>query len=513
MPTPDENARTERGGWIMPGAFAAASLVLHLAVLGRYGIFRDEFYYLACARRLDWGYVDHPPLSIVFLAGWTKFFGDGIVALRLPGILAGAAIVFLAGLLAREMHGKRFAQAVACLSVLIAPLFLAVSNFYSMNVFDQLCWTLLALILVRCINTGDTRYWLLFGLVAGLGLQNKVSVLFLGAGVAVGVLLTRYRGHLLKKDIWLGGLLAGALFLPYVLWQAPRGYPTLEFMHNAATLKNTASSPLLLFQGTLLEMHPANALIWIPGLAFTLYGEAGKRYRLLGITFIVVFLILGFGNGKVYYLAPAMPIVLALGGVAWERWTRGRRWARVAVLAPLVLLGPVLVPLALPVLSPERFLAYQETLGIAPAPMERHAQAALPQHFADRFGWRELAEFTGGVCAGHFPDERNSAAILVFNYGEAGALEYYSEEFDLPRVVCPHNNYYLWGPGEIGDGVVLVYGGEQAALEQAFTGVTALDERLETAYAMPYENDRPLFICRGLRMPVAALWSRLKSFI
>jgi hypothetical protein len=502
-----------RRDFAMLTVFALAKFLILLVVIDGYGIFRDEYYYLACAGRLDWGYVDHPPLSIALLAAWTALFGDGIVSIRIPAAIAGSLTVFLTGLLAREMGGKRTAQAIACLAVLIAPVFLALSSFYSMNVFDQLCWVLLALIVVRCIHTGDGRYWLLFGLVAGIGLQNKISVLFLGFGIVVGLALTRYRTHFRKKAIWFGGLLAGLLVLPYVVWQVPRGFPTLEFMHNAATLKNTDSNPLQLFLGTLLEMHPANAVIWIPGLAFTLYGEAGKRYRLFGVAFLTIFFVFGFMNGKAYYLAPAMPVVLALGGVAWERWTeKCPRW-RAAVLALPILLGPVLAPLSLPLLAPETFLIYQERLGIAPPPMERHAQAELPQHFADRFGWRELAVFMDQVCREHLSGERDSATIFVWNYGEAGALEYYRDEFGLPRIICPHNNYFLWGAEKAGEGPILFYGGDKAKLEQTFETVQELDARLNTRYAMPYENGRPLYLCRGLKMPVETLWPLLKQYI
>ena len=500
-------------GMALPGAFALFKVLLLLAVLGRYGIFRDEYYYLACAGRPDWGYVDHPPLSIAFLAVWTGIFGDGLWALRLPGIALGAATVLLAGLITQEMGGRRFAQSLACLGVLIAPIFLAVSNFYSMNVFDQFFWAVLTWVLVRFLNTGDARYWLLFGLIAGLALQNKISVLVLGLGLVCGLILTRHRAQFLKKELWMGGAIAGLLFLPHLLWQVRNGYPTLEFLHNASTMKNTDSSPIALFLGTLLEMHPANALIWIPGLFFTLYGGAGKRYRLLGVTFIGVFLVFGFTNGKGYYLAPAMPMLLALGGVVWERWTRDRPWGRASVLAPLVLLGPVLMPLSIPVLPPAQFIVYQARLGIGPTAGERHEQGALPQHFADRFGWKELAEFIDEACTAHLPEERERAVVLVGNYGEAGALEYYKDVYNLPRVICPHNNYYLWGPGEVDGKVVLAYGFDKASLERHFESVVVSAERFNHPLAMPYQNNRPLFICRSPRMPLDEVWPRVKRFI
>lgn len=494
------------------GLFALIKIVLHLAVLGRYGIFRDEFYYLACARNLDWGYVDHPPLSLAILAAWTALFGDGMLALRLPAIIVGAATVFLTGLLARELGGGRFAQALACLSVLIAPLFLAIANFYSMNVFDQLCWVVLACILARYCNTADPRWWIPFGIVAGLGLQNKISVLFLGFGVVVALLLTHHRAVFRKKELWLGGALALLIFLPHLIWQAAHGAPTLEFMHNATTLKNTATSPIQFFLGLVVEMHPLNALLWLAGLGFALVHPIGKRYRLLGLAFIAVFLVFSLNNGKVYYLAPAMPIALALGAVAWEHWLGQRTAWRAALITPLAVFGIALLPMSLPVLSPEGLVRFQQTIGLAPTQMERGANSAFPQHFADRFGWEELAAFVAENYAPLASTPNAPTVIMVSNYGEAGALEYYSDTYTLPRVACGHNNYHLWGPGDFSGDTFLAYGIDRDRLETYCESVEEI-ARFKHPHVMPYQNDQPLFLCTGLKQPIDQLWPELKFYI
>jgi len=505
-------ARFTRNDIIFFSAFGLAKILLHLAVIGRYGIFRDEFYYLACAGRLDWGYVDHPPLSIAVLAAWTALFGDSMASLRVPGIVAGAATVVLAGILAREMGGRRFAQGVACLAVIIAPIYLAVANFYSMNVFDQFIWTILAWLFVRYLNRGDARLWIWFGLVAGIGLQNKISVLFLGAGVAVGLLATTQRRVFQKKEIWIGGVIAALMFSPYVIWNFQNDLATLEFMHNAATKKNAPTNPLELFLGTVLEMHPANALLWIAGLAYALLDPLGRRYRAAGIAFVTVFLAFAFSNGKVYYLAPIMPLMLALGGVAWERWTAARPKWRLAVLVPMAILGPALMPMALPMLSTEGFIRYQDRIGLAPAPMERHQAGALPPHFADRQGWREMAEFVGLHYAALDPADRPTAAVLLRNYGEAGALEYFGRDIDLPKVLCPHNNYYLWAEPGDNVAVLLAFGHRREALEQYYGSVVEVG-RFTHPYVMPYENDVPLYVCREPKQPIGEIWGMVKVFV
>jgi hypothetical protein len=420
--------------------------------------------------------------------------------------------VVLAGLLARELGGRRFAQGVACFAVIIAPLYLAVANFYSMNVFEQLIWTILAWLFVRYLNRGDVRLWLWFGLVAGIGLQNKISVLFFGAGVVVGLLGTAQRRVFLNKEIWMGGVVAAVLFSPYVIWNSRHDFATLEFMHNAATTKNEPTSPLELFLGTILEMHPANALLWIAGLGYALIDPVGRRYRAVGIAFVTVFLAFAFSNGKVYYLAPIMPLMLALGGVAWEQWTAARLKWRLAVLVPMAILGPALMPMALPLLSTENFTRYQKRIGLAPAPMERHAIGVLPPHFADRQGWREMAEFIGLHYAALAPTERQSTAVLVRNYGEAGALEYFAREVELPPVLCPHNNYFFWAEPASKVATLLAYGYRREALEQYFGSVVELG-RFTHPYVMPYENDVQLYVCREPKQPIGEIWEMLKVFV
>src|SRR5713226_5995841 len=99
-------------------SIAAAKFLFHLLTAGRYGIFRDELYYLACSEHLAWGYVDQPPL-IAFVAWFARHvFGSSLLGLRLLPAIAGAALVWLTGRLTREMGGGRFAQAIAALAAL-----------------------------------------------------------------------------------------------------------------------------------------------------------------------------------------------------------------------------------------------------------------------------------------------------------------------------------------------------------------------------------------------------------
>src|SRR5882762_6599032 len=204
---------------VLIAVFSMAALLLHLLTNARYGYFRDELYYIACGRHLAFGYVDQPPLSILLLRLSQVLLGDSLFAIRLLPALAGAAIVALTGIIARELGGRAWAIALACAGSLCALFNLAVGNFFSMNAFEPLFWMGAVYLLFRIINGGSPTLWLWFGVLLGLGLENKHSTAFLAAGIFIALLLTPERRHFAGKWIWLGGLLAFAVALPNVLWQ------------------------------------------------------------------------------------------------------------------------------------------------------------------------------------------------------------------------------------------------------------------------------------------------------
>ena len=369
---------------------ALASLGLHFWADGRYGIFRDELYYLDCSKHLAAGYVDHPALSIWLLAAWRAVFGESVGAIRVLPALAGAGLVVLTGLLARELGGRLPAQGLAAVAALAAPCYLGITGYYSMNAFDLLFWALAFFLVVRLLKTGRTTLWIPFGGVMGLGLENKIGLL---------------------KELWLGGGLALILFLPYLAWEATHQWATLEFMHNAATRKIAALGVVGFSVGQLLEMHPFNCILALVGLVFLLGGNEG-RYRPLGLIWLFAFAIFALQRSKPYYLVGAYPPLLAAGacavaGVHSRSW---RRWLTASVLALLVIGGAVTAPFAIPLLPVDRFIAYQTALGVRQPSAENQEQGVLPQFYADRFGWEELA---AGVAAAYtsLPPRMRSASI------------------------------------------------------------------------------------------------------
>jgi dolichyl-phosphate-mannose-protein mannosyltransferase len=503
-----------RGDLAVLGALAALRLALHLATARGYGIFGDELYYLACADHPAWGYVDHPPLSIALLRLWCAAFGDSLVSIRIVPALAGAASVFVTGLIARELGGGRAAQVLAALAAFFAPFLLAVSHFYSLNALDVLFWAVLLWLAVRILERDQPRLWLAFGALAGLGLENKYSVAFLGFGLVVGLVATRARKHLLSRYLWAGGALAALLFAPHLVWEARNGAPTLEFMRNASELKNYPVSPREFLGGQLLLMHPLFAPLWLAGLGALLLAARFARVRALGVAYLALLALMIEQKAKVYYLGPVYPVLFAAGAVAVTELAARRRVLRalpVVIGVLLVAAGGAIVPLAIPTLSPERYLAYSAALGVEEPRMERGAQARMPQVMGFYFGWPELAEEVARVYRSLSPEDRAHVAIFGRNYAEAGAIDYYGRALGLPRAISAHNSYWTWGPGVWDGTVLIVIGAVRDDVRARFDSFEERGRRL-CEYCRADEDDLPIYVARGLHEPVSEAWTRIRHY-
>ncbi len=494
----------------------AVGFAIHASCLTQYGWFRDELYYVTCTHHPAAGYVDQPPLSIWLLGAWRASFGESLVAVRALGVLIGGAVVFAAGALARALGGNRFAQAFAAFAVVVSPLFLGTAHFYSMNVLDQLAWSLALLAAIRALRVGRVRDWALLGLVLGLGLLNKLSVLWLMAGLVPALAVAAARRPDRMRGLAVALAVAAAAFAPHVVWQALNGWPTREFMRNAAGTKMLPVTPRQFFRGQVMDLHPILAPLWIAGLAWCARRRAEAASRLPAVVWLAAAaILLAAGTSRTAYMAAAYPALFAAGAIALERATARRHGilVRAATVALVALAAIPALPLALPLLPVERYIAYAGRLGFAPHSDERTEAGPLPQHFADMHGWHELVDAVARAYGTLTPDERRRVVIYGDNYGEAGAICVLGRPLGLPPAISGHNAFWMWGPGPpIADPVVIVIGGDEADERRVFASV----ERAGTwtsRYAMPYERDRAIWVCRGAKRSIAQLWPQLRHYI
>ncbi len=512
----NETARTPSGNIALILALALAALAFHLLAnaFGGYGIFRDEYYYIACSKRLAAGYVDQPPLAMFLMAAGRALFGASQFGIRVLPAIAHALAVAFAGLIARRLGGRRAAVLLAGLAVFLAPIIIGHTNIFQMNAFAHVFWALAAYLLVLIVERSRPGLWALLGVVMGLGLLNTIDFLWFGAGLAAGLLLTDLRKHLATPWPYVAAGIALLIFSPFIIWNATHGFAHLEFIRNASAGKYSGLSRLDFLAGQALLLNPVNMLLWIPGLLFLLFGREGRRYRVLGIIYLTAFIILAANpHSKAEYLAPAYIMLFAAGGVAVERWaTRGRRgWAVASLAALSVVTSVLMIPMAAPILPVEEYIKYAAAAGVKPSTAENLNLSELPQFYADMFGWEELARDVSAVYMSLPESERSATVVLARNYGEAGALEYYAPKYPLPRVICTHNSYWFWGyPKEGVRNLIILRGNLEDDRKSCDEATLAAVHTCR--YCMPYENNLPIVLCRGLHISLAEVWKEEKSF-
>ena len=496
-------------------SLAIFTVVIHMIAswMGGYGIFRDELYYIACANHTDIGYVDHPPLSIWILSAWKFLFGDSLFSIRFLPALCGGLTTFIVGILARGFGGEKYAVILACLASIFAPILLAFFGLFTMNAFDVLLWALAFLVIQRFSQYRQSGYWYWLGLIIGLGALNKISMLWLGAGIFIGILLTSNRTALRSVTPWLAGCLAAVLFLPFILWNITHDFAHLEFIRNASAEKYASQNPVTFFSGLLLLMNPLTAPLWIAGFWFLI---ARREHRIIGFAVLVVLAILLVNvHSKPEYFASAMTVLLPAGAVQLEQLLKGKylRWIRLPFAICLTAMGIILLPMTVDVLPVESFIRYQSALGQTPVSNEGLRLNSLPQHYADRFGWEHMAKVTAQVYASLPDSDKQKCLIYGRNYGEAGAIDYFGRDFGLPPAISQHNSYWYWSLEHLKqDVIIIVIGLRKDQLAKDFEDIQEAGI-IQSEYAMPYENNLPVLICKKLRRPILDVWNGKRVFI
>ncbi len=490
---------------------AAIKLALHVTVNLRapYGFHRDELLYLAMGQHLRlWG-MDFPPGIAIAAEMSRTLLGTSLTALRLFPAVAGAGVLIFAALIARELGGGRVAQGLAAFCVLTSPLFLRSANLLQPVVIDQLIWTAALYVLVRLCRGYGPGGWLMLGLVLGLGLLTKFSVVFIGLGIVVGVLLSPLRTALLTPWPWAG--LAGALVVgaPSLVGQVRLGFPVLAQLADLRESQLGRIGPADFLVGQLL-WGPA-VLLALAGL-YSLLGRGSLRaFRPVGWTCVAVFAILMLTQGKSYYAGPLYPTLFAAGALLVERAAEGLtgEFLQAGLVAILFGFAVIVFPLGVPVLPPPAMAAYAHALGIDAATRTNTGeQGSLPQDYADMLGWEEQVAVVARVYRGLPADQRRRAVVLAGNYGQAGALDFYGPEYGIPRVVSPAGSYWFFGPGDRAGDVVITIGVSAETLRRFFDSVRTA-ATVTHPWAVAEERNLSVNVGTGARTTLQQLWPSL----
>ncbi len=502
-------------GMALVWAIALAKLLFHVYFNNRYGYFRDEFDYISCGKHLAWGYVDQPPL-IPFLSRVTlAVLGESLRAVRFIPALASSLLIVQTALIAREFGGRRFALLLSAVTIVIAPQYLSNGSLLTTNCLEPNLWMGCAYFAILAVKRNDPRYWLWFGVIAGLGLEEKYTIALFGFAIVVGLLLTEHRRVFLNKWIWLGGVAAFLIFLPNLLWNIHYHWPFLEMMHNIrAEGRDVVLGPGQYFIQQTILIHPLTAPVWITGLLAFFFSARWKPYRFLGWAYVACYAVLFALHGKSYYLAPVYPMLLAAGAVvvdfALDR--PSTVWLKPVIAIVLLASGVRLAPVTVPVFSPDHFLAYVKGLPFKLPVMEyEHQRAVLPQWYADQFGWQEIVDETALAWNQLVPAEHADCAIFAQDYGQAGAIDFLGRRAGLPPAISGHQTYFLWGPRGYSGNCMIVIGDRRQRLEELFDSVQYVGTSADNPYAL--EKEISVYICRGSKFgTLQRVWLHLKKW-
>ena len=497
--------------WLLV-ALSAVPLVVQLVGLltPGYSYFIDEFYYFACAARPAFGYVDHPPLAPWILALTRPVLGDSLLGLRLVPFLANSATVWVTCLLVGRLGGGRFATVLAGVTVGLTPLFLAMSSFFSMNAFEPLFWMLIVLTVVRIVQTGESRLWVVVGLLIGVSFENKHTAMLYIAALGVGILATRTRRILTDRWMWAGAGLAMVIALPNIWWQIANGFPSLEFYHNAHFLKNVPSPPLRTLLTLAFSINPLTLPVWIAGFAFLLWRVDGKAFRFLGVTCVLLLAMhVASQTSRPDRVTGIFPILLAAGAIFTEQLIRAKA-GRAALAGAVAAAGLALAPLVVPLLPPSTLARYSAALG-ANQSGERGKTSPIPQLLADRTGWESYVDDVERVYKSLSPEDRQRAIIYAPSYGQAGAIELLGPARGLPRVIGAQNTYWHWSSGHTNTEVLIAVDASARRLRGLFRDVRVAG-RVECDYCMSWRNNVEILVARGSIAPMESTWALVRHY-
>jgi hypothetical protein len=457
--------------------------------------------------------MDQPPL-IAWMAWLLEHsIGVSLYALRLLPMLADVGCIVMTGLLARKLGGGRWAMFLASLAVLVAPIYLALSHLFTMNAFDLLLWTVIAWHFVDLVQTGKEQNWIWIGVLTGVTLLNKYGVLFFIVGLLAGVAFSRLRPSLARPWFWAGAAIATVIALPNYLWQMHWNFPFVQLVRSVREGGRDVMLPPLPYLAQQAQMIGfVSSLLVIMALCFFISAQ-GRRYGILLCGFLSVLGCMLVLKGKFYYVAPVYPIVFAPGAVFFEGLTEKRmaRWIRPVYALTMFLVGALIAPTAIPLLSIGGYIAYTKRLGIQQQKFENQQESRLPQIFADMVGWEDRVRIVADYVHSLPPEQQKVTAIGASNYGDAAAVDLFGSKYGLPKAISTANNYWIWGPrGYTGESLILMDEGSP----EKYVGHCRSFRMIASPhdpYVRPDEN-RPIYHCVGLTPDVQSLWPTLKPW-
>lgn len=445
-----QNRRSTYTGFIL--VFVAIKIVLNLFAMPHFGFQRDELLHLALGDHLGWGYKEVPPFIAVIAKLSSTLFGSSVFATRIFCTLFAGLIVWFTSLITIELGGRKFAIALACLGIILAPAFVASEYLLQPVIFDQFWWVLTVYLIIKYINSSSVKYLYFIGVVVGLGLLTKYTMAFFAIALIIGLVVTKQRRLLFNKHVAGAALLAILIFLPNIIWQFTHHLPVITHMSALQKTQLDYIKPTD-FISQQVMVNGTFIVLWLTGFFFLIFSFKLRKYQFLAFAYIAIFLFLMEMSGKNYYLFGAYPMLFAAGGFGFERWLKANNYVlRTLLILILTLPNLLLFPMLLPVLPLNTTLAFFKYANKHfpfldfTVTWEDHKKHPTTQDYGDMFGWDEMTKKVADTYNSLTPDQQKHTIIWADNYGEAGAIHHFRKLYNLPDVYSLASSFTLWTP-------------------------------------------------------------------
>ena len=426
--------------------FIVAKFVMqYFAIDSGYELQRDEFLHLDLGRHLAFGYTSVPPVTGL-ISFFIQILGNSVFWVKFFPALFGALIIYIVWKTVEELNGGLFALILASVSVLFS-IFLRINTLYQPNSLDFLLWTLFLFTIIKYLNTGKNKWIYFASMVFSFGFLNKYNIVFLLLGIIPAFILSKNRRIFINKHLYYAAALALLIILPNLVWQYKNDFPVFDHLQTLSDYQlvnvkriDFLTEQLYFFSGSLF-------VILLGFISFFSYPEF-RKYRILFLTFIFTITVFVFLKAKNYYSIGLYPVYIAFGAVYLEKLLSSGwiRYLRIPVLLiPIVVFIPI-APLILPILSPHEIMEKKELFDkFNLTRWEDGKVHDLPQDYADMLGWKELAEIVDSALT--LVDEKDRTIVHCDNYGQAGAINYYSKELNT-EALSMNADYKYWYPLE-----------------------------------------------------------------
>lgn len=427
--------------WILVGFILLKFLLQYLLINPNYDLHRDEYLHLDQANHLAWGFLSIPPVTS-WLSYIISLFGNTIFWVKFFPALFGALTILVVWKTIEELKGDLFALVLGATCLLFSAL-LRLNFLYQPNSLDVLCWTVFYFTLVKYINSENAKYLFIGGFIFAVGFLNKYNIVFLVIGLFPAIILTSQRKIFAKREFYFAVFFALLLILPNLLWQYNNGFPVYHHLKELADTQLIHVKRIDFLKEQLFYFISSLPVI-IAAFYSLLFYKPFKKYRLFFFSIIFTLIVFIYFKAKGYYAIGLYPIYISFGSVFLsdvlnENW---QKYLKSFVIAIPILFYILFFPIFYTIQNPEdvnkNAKAFRK-FGLLL--WEDGKEHSLPQDFADMLGWKELAEKID-VVYNNLPDKANTI-ILCDNYGQAGAINYYTKNKNI-KAVSFNADYINW---------------------------------------------------------------------